>query len=346
MPNKPDDTNQLPVTPISPDSVESQSTRVVVPYTHEYISQILAENVRLKKDIDVLWFKVNHDTLTQLENRNFLLSWMKVNIGPHTPFFMLSIDLNKFKQINDKLWHDVGDAALRLMAEVIRDVNSKIGWFIVRAGGDEFVAIYTWDLTPEWVAEEIRVTLASKFNIWVAENDDNNFDVNTITNVPCYTASIGWARNTDIEKYKIFLKNEYDQKFAENNLEIEKIQKILEENDNLSHENQNELINKWKLFNIENIKITKEFNEIYNNINYNIVWKIAERALKFAKREENHIRIFDEKCLLPISWSKLIDALLEKIESELRPIKDIESVHEAFKNIIELYKEFQLNTSK
>jgi diguanylate cyclase (GGDEF)-like protein len=53
---------------------------------------------------------------------------------------MLYIDVNHFKEINDTLGHDVGDQALRIVAERIRAVK-KVRDVAVRLHGDEFAVL-------------------------------------------------------------------------------------------------------------------------------------------------------------------------------------------------------------
>ena len=50
------------------------------------------------------------------------------------------IDMDNFKQINDKYGHYVGDRALQLFSSVLRKKMDKVG-FVVRYGGDEFILI-------------------------------------------------------------------------------------------------------------------------------------------------------------------------------------------------------------
>lgn len=50
------------------------------------------------------------------------------------------IDMDNFKQINDKYGHYAGDVALQLLGSILRKQISDIG-FVARYGGDEFVLI-------------------------------------------------------------------------------------------------------------------------------------------------------------------------------------------------------------
>ncbi len=77
------------------------------------------------------------DPLTGLSNRRALGD-------PHLandPSAILMIDVDRFKEINDEFGHDLGDAALRQVATVIRaNVRSRSD-LAVRYGGDEFLVV-------------------------------------------------------------------------------------------------------------------------------------------------------------------------------------------------------------
>lgn len=59
------------------------------------------------------------------------------------PGFLLVMDLDDFKSINDTLGHDAGDQALKQFAGCLRKLTSDDMTLIARAGGDEF-----WLLSP------------------------------------------------------------------------------------------------------------------------------------------------------------------------------------------------------
>lgn len=85
-----------------------------------------------------------HDLLTSLPNRYLLADrfelahciWRNDSVA----FAMFLIDLDHFKQINDKFGHEVGDHVLKTVAARIRNAL-RAGDFVARYGGDEFVAI-------------------------------------------------------------------------------------------------------------------------------------------------------------------------------------------------------------
>ncbi len=55
-------------------------------------------------------------------------------------FGVLVLDLNGFKQVNDRMGHQVGDRLLRDIAQRLRDVVRRAG-LVARPGGDEFVLL-------------------------------------------------------------------------------------------------------------------------------------------------------------------------------------------------------------
>lgn len=102
---------------------------------------------------------ISVDPLTKLNNRKQLLflydQWTKSS-DDHEPLFVLMVDADKFKSINDTYGHIEGDIALKRIAEAM-----KLGTFrwkdkvnLSRYGGDEFV-IMAKGITDE-DASEIR----------------------------------------------------------------------------------------------------------------------------------------------------------------------------------------------
>lgn len=72
------------------------------------------------------------------------------------------VDIDHFKSINDSFGHDVGDEALRLVANALRDSTRARSDVIGRVGGDEFVvALPTLTTaTVDLVAARMRLSVA------------------------------------------------------------------------------------------------------------------------------------------------------------------------------------------
>lgn len=84
-------------------------------------------------------FDGSFDALTKLHNRAAFDN-MANKLDGRKPFSIIIVDVNNFKEINDKDGHDFGDYALKKVAAVIRkSFNNHYTCF--RVGGDEFYII-------------------------------------------------------------------------------------------------------------------------------------------------------------------------------------------------------------
>ncbi|MDA3908517.1 MAG: EAL domain-containing protein [Sulfurimonas sp.] len=85
-----------------------------------------------------------HDSLTGLPNRLYLneqIEKVKEYADKNSQkFAIVFLDLDHFKNINDTLGHDVGDALLQTVANILRNVVNKND-LITRIGGDEFIIV-------------------------------------------------------------------------------------------------------------------------------------------------------------------------------------------------------------
>ena len=97
-----------------------------------------------KKSEELIWNQANFDFLTQLPNRRMFHDRLAMEIKKanraNVLLALLFIDLDRFKEINDTLGHDMGDrllkdAAQRLVA-CVREADT-----VARLGGDEFTVI-------------------------------------------------------------------------------------------------------------------------------------------------------------------------------------------------------------
>lgn len=81
-----------------------------------------------------------HDSLTNVGNRQMLYQWIETlhdKIEDHF-VYIIFIDLDHFKQVNDKYGHRMGDRVLQIVAQRIRNTIHKDD-LVIRFAGDEFI---------------------------------------------------------------------------------------------------------------------------------------------------------------------------------------------------------------
>ena len=108
-----------------------------------------------------------YDTLTGILNRrglqNELAQLQKYRFGNSDPAFsILLMDLDRFKNINDRYGHDVGDIALKTLA-TLTSKTIRAGDVFGRYGGEEFLVLLPGTELEEArvMAERIRQAIAS-----------------------------------------------------------------------------------------------------------------------------------------------------------------------------------------
>ena len=91
-------------------------------------------------------FNALHDFLTKLPNRRYVDEFLNGENGAPWPFedaensWLLKVDLDGFKEINDSFGHAAGDAMLLKVADMLRSLKQDEE-FIARVGGDEFIML-------------------------------------------------------------------------------------------------------------------------------------------------------------------------------------------------------------
>jgi diguanylate cyclase (GGDEF)-like protein len=107
------------------------------------------------------------DPLTGLYNRSYFLSQIGLlaarGAARQVGLAILMLDIDHFKQVNDRYGHLVGDSVLREVAEVIRE-STRAEDLVARYGGEEFVIalpVSVPQLATER-AERIRAALAER----------------------------------------------------------------------------------------------------------------------------------------------------------------------------------------
>lgn len=125
-----------------------------------------------KRMVKQLAFRATHDGLTNVLNNvafmeRLTLAARQANVGGRHDIAVLFVDLNKFKAINDRFGHVVGDRLLVAIARRLRSAvrpNDSVG----RLGGDEFAVLLehvTDSADVEAVVQRVRRAMDEPFNV-------------------------------------------------------------------------------------------------------------------------------------------------------------------------------------
>ncbi|MDX1883321.1 GGDEF domain-containing protein [Mycolicibacterium sp. 120270] len=124
-----------------------------------------------RKAADKVVYYATHDALTELPNRISVLRRLRKALAPARggePLrWVLFIDIDDLKAINDTLGHTAGDAMLRAAADCLRrtvTADDVVGRF----GGDEFVVQVYRDITRDeldGMIERLRAALAAPVEV-------------------------------------------------------------------------------------------------------------------------------------------------------------------------------------
>tara|TARA_Y100001956_G_scaffold82110_1_gene101782 strand:- start:2641 stop:3753 length:1113 start_codon:yes stop_codon:yes gene_type:complete len=101
------------------------------------------------------------DSLTKIRNRLALFNDLNKHLLEQKPFTIYLLDLNGFKQINDKHGHQAGDKALKEIAKRL----STVGLPCYRIGGDEFALIEFKGASRDMVCAQINHCFIERIQI-------------------------------------------------------------------------------------------------------------------------------------------------------------------------------------
>lgn len=124
---------------------------VAIDFTEEHERRTLAES------------QASTDPLTGLLNRRGLDQRLQA-LPQDCPCGVLAIDLDGFKQVNDQLGHDAGDAILTETADRLRTMTRATD-LVARLGGDEFAVVLVGLELPalQALAERATARLQARF---------------------------------------------------------------------------------------------------------------------------------------------------------------------------------------
>lgn len=118
----------------------NEEVRVKSNREFNYLADVFNRVHRANEDIkESLKYEAEHDKLTGLYNRTGYDRVFKSLKLDKTIYVLLDID--KFKEVNDTLGHEMGDKVLTRAADVIKKYFNDNHSYLCRIGGDEFAII-------------------------------------------------------------------------------------------------------------------------------------------------------------------------------------------------------------
>ena len=95
---------------------------------------------RLRQEVTEKEHLAQHDPLTGLPNRTRFNELVQEAVAGDRPAAVVLMDLDRFKEVNDALGHDIGDAMLREIGSRLKSQLDGRG-VVARLGGDEFAVL-------------------------------------------------------------------------------------------------------------------------------------------------------------------------------------------------------------
>lgn len=122
---------------------ETKNCRSANQQAIDSVSRASGEIDEMRKTLKLLSEEVLEDALTGVSNRRALDKALEELLTDRTEDqkdCLLMVDIDRFKQVNDRFGHVVGDRVLRFIAEMLkRSVKGQD--FVARFGGEEFAII-------------------------------------------------------------------------------------------------------------------------------------------------------------------------------------------------------------
>jgi len=142
------------------------STSVFEGSMGRFVTYVLRDLSERKRVEGLIWKQANFDYLTGLPNRRMCYDRLEQEIKKahraNLPMALIYLDLDRFKEVNDTLGHNMGDILLKDAAQrlssCVRETDT-----VARLGGDEFIIILDDSGSVERIAQDILQKLAEPF---------------------------------------------------------------------------------------------------------------------------------------------------------------------------------------
>lgn len=131
---------------------------------------------------------ISLDPLTQINNKNQMYRYLAKKMREEEPgmsLFILMVDIDHFRAVNEAYNHLEGDKALVRVAEAIKDAcqGPRSRFFVSRYGGDEFVVIAEMSYRAEatWLADQIKNNVKR-----ITDSYSTNYDLSVSIGIAQY----------------------------------------------------------------------------------------------------------------------------------------------------------------
>jgi diguanylate cyclase (GGDEF)-like protein len=203
--------------------------------THEELNcrynQLNDTNIKLKINEEKLYNMAHLDMVTNLANRKTIMEQMfkliRLSESAKISFYIVFIDIDSFKKINDIMGHHIGDLFIKYAADRLKKAIGK-GDLIGRIGGDEFALIIHRNVDKDEVysyLEDIRKEFAKPFII-----GNNKIKSSASFGVASFPRDgieqVELMRNADTAMYKAKELGKNNIQFFESSMKKEIIDKI------------------------------------------------------------------------------------------------------------------------
>ena len=126
---------------------------------HQRVNRELAEKYREIQALqDALQEQALRDPLSGLHNRRYLTETLPRELArarrEHYPLAVVIIDLDHFKQVNDRHGHPAGDAVICALADILKQ-GTRSGDVVCRHGGEEFLVVLP-AIAPHEAAQRVE----------------------------------------------------------------------------------------------------------------------------------------------------------------------------------------------
>jgi len=126
---------------------------LMIIFYHDY-------SARMKLARDLAEIKASNDGLTGLHTHEYFMKILEIEVRKvniyNTPMALLMLDIDYFKDFNDKYGHLAGDLVLQEVSKIVK-ISTRASDILARYGGEEFAAIIPYVAKAGGMPDEKRL---------------------------------------------------------------------------------------------------------------------------------------------------------------------------------------------